>query len=202
MASNNFCVDLRLPVECANELDLTPNPETSYQSIRVDGKILVLCPAWKAAFTNCFQPLIQLPDGAYGYDYAQDPSGVITPAYTSDMQFIYSFRFYDDTGIWILQLGDSGDEASINSTQGIVQFDFGEADNVLLTWNDSSKQYEGNDLPTAIVVASHAGEEVCIASVLVPKLLVWYDFVTIFVRGVHDVVTDTVSKTMNWIRSF
>ncbi len=182
MASNNFCIDLRLPTECAKELDLTPNPETPYQSIRVSGKILVLCPAWTPLYTNCWQPLIQLPDGGYGYDFGQDPSGVLVPASTSSGQKIYSFRFYS-TGEFIMEFGDAGDEPIPNATQSIITFDLENVNNVLIQWNEINLRYEGNDISVATQLNDHIDEVICLGAIAVPKLLIYYDFATLDTKG-------------------
>jgi len=134
------------------------------------------------SYTNCLTPLIQLSDGGYGFDTAQTPTGTIDPTHTSDLQLVYSFRFYTDSGDWIMQLGDAGNEPSNNSTSGILQFSIENTDNVLLVWNETNLRYEGNDTTTAEAVALHVGNEVCFAGLMIPKILIWYDFATLEVE--------------------
>ena len=127
--------------------------------------------------TNVLKPL---PDGGFGSDDAQTPSNGIYPSVTSDLQHIFSLRFYDtghvDEGLWILQLGVAGDEISLGSTKGVLSFDVPSAENVLMVWNETNLRYEGHDTDTANVIASHVDEEVCFALYAVPRVLIYYDF--------------------------
>ncbi len=152
--------------------------------------------------TNCWTPLIQLPDGGYGNDDAQtgDP-GVIVPASTSDGVHIYSFRFYD-TGEWILQFGNLGDEQLPNSTQGVIQFDIAETENILLTWSDANSRYEGMDLDSATAIIPLVGTEVCFAGGIVPSTIIWYDFLLLKVRGYAETTNTVADRIFNWIKGF
>ena len=139
--------------------------------------------------TNVLKPL---PDGGFGYDDAQTPSNGIYPSATSELQHIYSLRFYvtghADEGLWILQLGVAGDEISLGSTKGVLSFGVSNAENVLMVWNETNLRYEGHDTGTADVVASHVDEEVCFALYAVPRVLIFYDFETLEVKGMEDYV--------------
>ncbi len=153
-------------------------------------------------YTNCLIPLIKLTDGGYGFDTAQSPTGVIDPTHTSNLQLIYSFKFYTDSGDWIMQLGNAGDERSINSDNGILRFDLSGADNILLVWNEANLRYEGNDVATAVIVAGELGNEVCFAGMMVPRILIWYDFAILYAEGLVETTTTTFNRVMNWIKGY
>ncbi len=152
--------------------------------------------------TNCFLPLIQLTDGWYGFDTNQSPTGVIDPTHTSDLQLIYSLKFDTVSGDWILQIGDAGNESSLNAHNGVIQFDIDGTNNVLLTWIEANLRYEGNDIETAQAVASHVGIDVCFAAVLVPRTLIWYDFAILYAEEIAVSTTTTFNRVMNWIRNY
>ncbi len=128
------------------------------------------------AFTNCIIKLTQLPDGWWGFDLGQDPTGTLTPDKTSSGIQVYSFKFNDVSGDWIVQFGVAGDENLPNSTQGVLQFSISETDNVLLVWNEANLRYEGNDIDTAKAVVVEVGNDVCFRIVFVPELFIFYDF--------------------------
>ena len=154
------------------------------------------------SYTNCLMPLIQLTDGWYGFDIGQSPTGVIDPTHTSDLQLVYAFKFDTVSGDWILQFGDAGDELALNAHTGVIQFEIDDADNVLLTWNEANLRYEGNDVGTAEAVVVELGNEVCFASVLVPRVLVWYDFGILHAEEMAVATTTTFNRVMNWIRNY
>ena len=140
--------------------------------------------------TNCFNPLIQLTDGGYGYDTAQTPSGTIEPTYTTDGTFIYSVRFYS-TGEFIYQFGIAGDQQLFQDEAETLPVTLiiikGKRENVEISWNETNLRYEGFNVDMATNAIELVGEEVCFAVVVIPRIIVWYDLATLEVE-VEDVV--------------
>ena len=142
--------------------------------------------------TNCFNPLIQLTDGGYGYDTAQTPSGTIEPTYTADGTFIYSVRFYA-TGEFIYQFGIAGDQQLFQDEAETLPVTLiiikGKRENVEISWNETNLRYEGFNLEMATNAIESLGEEVCFTVVVVPRIIVWYDLAILEVEvEVEDVV--------------
>jgi len=143
--------------------------------------------------TNCWTDgtstnvLKALPDGGFGNDDAQSPSNGIDPNLTSDLQHVYSFRFYAtghvDEGLWVLQLGIAGDEISALATKGVLNFDLTSAENVLMVWNETNLRYEGFDIGTADAVAEHVDMQMCFAMSITPHVLIKYYFASMLTDG-------------------
>ena len=113
--------------------------------------------------TNCYNPLVQLTDGGYGYDESQVITGSITPTSASDGTHIYKSSFYTADGSFIFAYGVAGNEQLTNNTLIIYSYD--DVDHVELTWDSTELYYIGYNTELANLMALEVGNNVCFSGI-------------------------------------
>ena len=130
----------------------------------------------------CFTPAV-LQDGDWvGSD---EPATNIVPPTTASGEKIYSFRANTTIGDFVLKIGDTGVDMMDNVYIFIVSHNGTE---VGLQWDDTNKYYVGNDIDAAQYFLTQVGEELCFYGYVVPDLLQFFNFETIEVKGITDVI--------------
>jgi len=179
MAGNNFCIDLRLKTECAKELDLTPNPETPYQSIIADGKVLVLCPAFSNS--NVCLTDIGVSSTVIGYDIGLG-IGSTKPDKAPDGTLFYGFTWdYPAVkGDFIIKWGIDGKQ-QLTDVQSILVTNKDNAEAFVAHWDESSSSYKATNIIYAegLNTGYDSGEipPWCFNMFILPDLFIHYDFV-------------------------
>lgn len=124
-------------------------------------------------YTNCWDTLIQLTDGWYGYDTDQTPTGVLVPSVTSSGSTIHAYKFNTTTGEFRLEIGAAGDEELENTSMVLYQHG---SDSIELFFDDVNNYYTGIDVYLASKVASEVDTKSCFNSLVVPELLIHYTY--------------------------
>ena len=120
-----------------------------------------------------YTPLSQLPDGWYGFDLAQTPTGIINPSELIDGTTIYSIKFNTTTGEFIVSLGDLGNSQITGAS--VLILEYGNS-SIALDWSETNTDYRGADVVLAASMATQAGEDTNFFLGAVPDLAIHYDF--------------------------
>jgi len=179
MAGNNFCLDLRLKTECVSQLDLTPDPDTPFQSRREGEKILVLCHAGGTK-NIC---IVVGSDGTYsGLEYPN--FGSSRPEYTLNGLRFNSFKWTTDgsSPIVTVAFGENGDEKLADDINRIV-INYNNS-GYFADWDDISKTYISDDQNLVDdLINVNTGDEICLYIGAIPDTVILYSFSEMLIGG-------------------
>ncbi len=122
------------------------------------------------AYTNCYSPLA-VSGTVYGY--IDSVFGTITPDTVLDGTHIYQTSWDTADGSFIWAFGVAGDEALDNVKLIVVKYG---SHQVELHWDATNEYYGGTDTAMADALALIGSGDVCLNTLVIPDLLIHYDF--------------------------